>query len=130
MICFKLNQYIQQKSKFIDDKIKFNNLKKNLTNKLNIISCGSINFIVGRIPILIYFILDHYYPYDKIHLILKIGVMAVNLSYCLYFIFFYFINNNFSLVFNEYVKKIFPIKNKTENNVSTVPSLAKNNSKY
>ena len=121
MICFKLKQYIEQKSKLIEDKQKLEALKRNLHNKLNVILCGSINFILGRIPILVYFILDHFYSYDKIHLILKIGVLAVNLSYFLYFILFYFINNNFRSVFNSHLRGLF-LKNKTENKASTVPS--------
>jgi hypothetical protein len=114
IVYIKLNQYIEQKSKLFDDKQKLKNFMKNLKNKSNVILCGSINFILGRIPILIYFILDNLYTYDKIHMILKIGVLAVNLSYLLYFILFYFINNNFRMVFNSYMRILF-LKNKNKN---------------
>jgi hypothetical protein len=80
---------------------------KNIDNSLKLmVFLGSLNNIIGRIPIAIWSILDTIYVYEKTHLLLKISVLTVNLSFGFHFILYFFTNKLFKKVCLTYLSYI------------------------
>jgi hypothetical protein len=80
---------------------------KNVDNSLKLmVFLGSLNNIIGRIPIAIWSILDSVYSYEKTHLLLKIAVLFVNLSFSFHFILYFITNKLFRKVFLNYLSYI------------------------
>lgn len=73
---------------------------KNVDNSLKLmIFFGSLNNIIGRVPIALWYILDIFYYYENTHLVLKFAVLAVDLSYAFHFILYYLTNKLFRKIF-------------------------------
>ncbi len=78
---------------------------KNVINSVKLmVFLGSINYIIGRIPIAIYSILNTQLDYKEIHLLTKIAVITVNLSYSIHFFLYLTTNKIFKNVFFYYAK--------------------------
>lgn len=77
---------------------------KNVDNSLKLmVFLGSLNNIIGRIPIAIWSILDTVYDYENTHLLLKVAVLTVNLSFGFHFILYFITNKLFRKVFLNYL---------------------------
>ena len=68
---------------------------------------GGINNIVGRLPLLVYFLLNSHFPFEQIHLILKFGVIVLLVSYSFHFILYFFTNKLFRKLCYKYVSLFF-----------------------
>jgi hypothetical protein len=101
LIYLKVRRVIKRKKTL--QKNKTTNMK-NVDNSLKLmIFFGSLNNIVGRVPIALWYILDIFYNYEKTHLVLKFAVLAVDLSYAFHFILYYVTNKLFRQIFVNYL---------------------------
>lgn len=63
---------------------------------------SSVNCTLGRLPIMIFFIIRNFSENDAVLYFRKLAVMCVYLSYDFNFLFLYFTNKKFKMLFNEY----------------------------
>ena len=78
--------------------------KKSYLKLTTMVLATSLNFIIGRIPILVGFILkaiDQEWS-NRVNLAMKVGCTSVFVSYFLFFFLYYFFNNRFRKVFKQY----------------------------
>jgi hypothetical protein len=68
---------------------------------------SSINYVLGRIPILLFFLIRNFNKGPEMGPFLNFAVFQIYFSYSIGFFIFYFINNKFKFVFLKMMKKIF-----------------------
>ena len=115
LIYFKIKKTIAKKKKIFKLNFSFfttnNRNETNISNKLKrskrktafMVLIVSICYTIGRIPIMISFIIRNLYDETNQMRIFKIAsVISVILSYDSYFFIYYFTNNNFKKLFRQY----------------------------
>jgi hypothetical protein len=109
LIFFRLKEVLRNKIQLLDKNGKggkeLDELVKSVRSKMNLILASSLNTFLGRYPIWVYFMMDIYFDWSQLHLLCKFAVLAVDFSYSLNFLLFYFTNNIFKRVTNSFVKK-------------------------
>ena len=102
------NNHNQNNQKLSSDQEKHGRKVETRTALMVMIAC--LNCLIGRLPISIFFIYrnliapdDSIEPFRSIsELILRIGILCINISYCLKFFFYYFSNRKFRNIYKRY----------------------------
>jgi hypothetical protein len=70
---------------------------------------SSINYVLGRIPILLFFIIRNFNKGPEMGPFLNFAVFQIYFSYSIEFFIFYFMNKRFKIVFLKILKRVFKI---------------------
>ena len=94
-----INQTSNQKSLKIDN----NSFKLTL-----MMFCINVNFIVGRLPILMSFVFDTFYPEMKTfnYRLFEVSALTIFLSYASFFFLYYYFNKQFRKIFWKYFNQV------------------------
>lgn len=108
MIYLNISIYLKllksMKNKIEIQKSNAENAKNAINSTKLMVFLGSLNYVIGRIPIAVYSILNTQLKYSEIHLLTKLAVVTVNLSYSIHFILYITTNKIFKRVFLNYIK--------------------------
>lgn len=98
----------QVKSDFTKStKKRTNNIQKTQQKTTLMVVFNGLNYIFGRTPILIYFILvNSGIRTDGVYLYNQFAVLAVYISYTIKFFLYYYSNNKFRKTFKKYCKQV------------------------
>jgi hypothetical protein len=105
----QIDANIQNKSDLTKSaKNRTNNIQKTQNKTTLMVIFNGLNYIFGRTPILIYFILINIgIRTDGVYLYNQFAVLAVYISYTIKFFFYYYSNNKFRKIFKKYCRKLF-----------------------